>query len=132
MIANLKFYSKNEQERINYFIRIIYGLMGGFYYSHRYSNRIRYVWIGVIIFTCIITCIFGCFGYFITTKDITIYGIMYTIVICMGVNVFSLQYLSYYFRNELENIIFLLENDFNFVNIVKNTKKKTALTLKRN
>lgn len=115
----MKFYSKTKQERIIYYMRMIYGFMGGFYYSSYYNKRTKCIWTVLTVSTWFMVFL-CCIGYLITTEKITIYDVIYTIYIWAGITtvIFIIPYFTYCFRNEFENIILMLENDFNFTNFI--------------
>lgn len=106
--------------------------MGGFYHSNRYKNNTKYLWFFINVFIIIIPSICCCLGYLITTKNIRNYDALYTVLI-LGGNIgitILLPLLCYFFRNELEIIMPIIKNDFNFINSNNEVKRADEIEKK--
>lgn len=105
-------YDKQYLHRLKY---ILYGIMGGFYFSSKYQPWIKYCWFFANFSVILITQFLGTAGYFImssATKQIRdiFYALITSNVIILAV--FATPCLTYYFQSTIEHILTLAEEEF--------------------
>lgn len=98
------------KNKSNNFIYSLYYLIGGIYTSHRFSDRIKYIWFGsctLIILLHIVIAV----GYFFTTKfdvmgAVWVFGTAYASILVLTI----VPFLTYRYRAVFDKIFKFIEN----------------------
>lgn len=109
------------------FKHIIFGAMGGFYFSSYFEPWMKRWWIRFNLLCCIIS-IGTCVGYLGTMKD-SDFGTTFYVILIIDVCATSVLFIptvTYYFKSELESILRLNENKLSQKWTEAQTLKRTA------